>query len=66
MSASTEEVSASMEEMSATANNSMSKVHEVKNSATKQALTVQQMDNRGKQLAEMAKELQLAVQQFKL
>lgn len=66
MSANTEEVTASMEEMSATANSASEYIQEVTQSTTAQHDTVEVMSNQATELSEMAKELRIAVTQFKL
>lgn len=66
MSANTEEVSASMEEMSASVTSAAVYVKEVAHSAAGQLQTVDEMAIQAERLSDMAKELQVAIQQFKL
>ncbi|MBS7345382.1 MAG: methyl-accepting chemotaxis protein [Caryophanon sp.] len=66
MSANTEEVTAAMEEVSASANATNEHVSNVKNIACEQYGAAMEMDEEAKHLADMAEELQLAVQRFKL
>lgn len=66
MSANTEEISASMEEMSASITSAAVHVKEVNHSAEGQLQTVDEMANQAVQLSEMARELQVSIQQFKL
>ena len=66
MSANTEEVSASMEEMSASVTSAAGYVKEVGHSSSGQLQTVEEMNNQAEQLSELARELQVAIQQFKL
>lgn len=66
MSSNTEEVSASMEEMSASVTSSAGYVADVAVSALGQLQTVDEMTKQAEQLSDMARELQVAIQQFKL
>ena len=66
MSANTEEVSASMEEMSASVTSAAGYVKDVGVSASGQLQTVDQMKKQADQLSQMASDLQVATQQFKL
>ncbi|WP_274308781.1 methyl-accepting chemotaxis protein [Solibacillus daqui] len=66
MSSNTEEVSASMEEMSASVTSSAGYVTDVAVSALGQLQTVDEMTKQAEQLSDMARELQVAIQQFKL
>lgn len=66
MSANTEEVTASIEELAATAQNSSSYIKDVTNSTESQLQSIAQMEKETEKLAEMAKQLQDAVRQFKL
>ncbi|MCH7323794.1 methyl-accepting chemotaxis protein [Solibacillus sp. MA9] len=66
MSSNTEEVSASMEEMSASVTSSAGYVTDVAVSALGQLQTVDEMTKQAERLSDMARELQVAIQQFKL
>lgn len=66
MNANTEEISASMEEMSASVSSSAGYVKDVAGSASGQLQTVDEMTKQAARLSDMASELQVAIQQFKL